>query len=240
MLFILKIILHFSKTSSIIKKQWGYVMIKALIFDFDGVICDTEFYYAQRKVAFCAKLGLELTVDQIKPYVGQSFTVVFPLLFPDYPNPEKVIEKYYEDFMYHVPDYDVIFNSELYVVLEYCKNKNIKVAIASNSKHTRLVRECVNLKLLPYLSKLVSSEALEISKPDPMFYTKTLEFLNVEASQAMIVEDSVHGIHAAKGAGVFTIAKRESHFNVDQSQADVIVDRLDEIINIIEKKALSA
>lgn len=211
-------------------------MIKALIFDFDGVICDTEYYYAKRKVAYCEKLGLSLTVEQLAPYVGQSFTTIFPILFPDYCDAEKVVDAYYEDYMFHVPDYDVIFNSELYTVLDYCKANNIKVAIASNSKHKRLVRECVNLKLLPYLNKLVSSEALGISKPDPLFYTKTLDFLNVSADQAMIVEDSVHGIAAAKGANVYTIAKKEKDFGVDQSQADVIVDRLDEIIKIIEKK----
>lgn len=209
-------------------------MIKALIFDYDGVICRTEEYFQQRKVDYINSLGYSITLQDLFPFIGESFSTVFVRMFPNHPNADEVVRYYYETLATCLPPYEEIFNSEIFEVLEYCKNKGIKVAVASNSKHYRLVQECENLKLLKYLDKLVSSELAQVAKPNPAFYELTLKKLNVNNDEAIVIEDSKNGILAAKKANIYTLAKKENIFHIDQSLADGQIDLLTEVIDVIE------
>lgn len=209
-------------------------MIKALIFDYDGVICRTEEYFQQRKVEYINSLGYSITQEDLYPYIGESFSTVFVRMFPEHENADEVIRYYYENLATCLPPYEEIFNKEIFEVLEYCQRKEIKVAVASNSKHYRLVQECENLHLLKYMDKCISSELAKVAKPDPAFYELTLKRLNVSSNEAIVIEDSKNGILAAKKANIYTLAKKENVFHIDQSLADKQIDLLTEVIDVIE------
>lgn len=209
-------------------------MIKALIFDYDGVICRTEEYFQQRKIEYINSLGYSVTMEDMFPYIGESFSTVFVRMFPEEKNADEIINYYYENLATCLPPYEEIFNKEIFEVLEYCKRKGIKVAIASNSKHYRLVGECENLHLLKYIDKLFSSELAGVAKPNPAFYELALKRLNVNSNEAIVIEDSKNGIMAAKKANIYTLAKKENVFHIDQSLADGQIDLLTEVIDVIE------
>ena len=125
---------------------------------------------------------------------------------------------------------------ELTDLLEYCTRKHLICAITSNSKHERLEAALKEMEIDKYFYRVYSNESLGVAKPNPLFYTKVLEDLHLSCEEAVVIEDSVHGIAAAKDAGIYTIAKKENYFHIDQSYADTQIDQLTEVIDIIEKK----
>lgn len=209
-------------------------MIKAIIFDYDGVICDTETNTIPQKVSYLKKHGIFVEEAWMKQFVGQTFSSVIRKYFPDHDHLDDLIKNYYVEKEANKPPYEEIFFQDVLVLLNYCKTHGLATAIASNSGHSRLVREAENLKLLSYINKLISSDCCGLSKPDPAFYQFVLDQMHVKADEAIIIEDSTHGIAAAKGAGVFTIARKAQEAFIDQSQADMIVTDYHQVIDYLQ------
>ena len=133
-------------------------------------------------------------------------------------------------------DFRPLINKEIIDLLEYCKENNISCYITSNSIHEQLENSLKQIGILHYFKKIYSNELLKVAKPNPLFYTKIVDDLNISKDEVIVIEDSYHGISAAKDAGLYTIAKKESFFNIDQSKADIKIDLLTEVINIIKEK----
>src|SRR5690606_1732382 len=93
------------------------------------------------------------------------------------------------------------------------------------------VRECVG--------KIISAEDTSVSKHDPEGYLMVIEWFRAQggsaAQQALVIEDSVDGIHAAKRAGLVTIAVAHSYSRdvLEKTEADLVLDRL---LDIDERK----
>lgn len=211
-------------------------MIKAVIFDFDGVICNTEGFALEFKYKKFKEWGFKVTKEQLKEMVGTNFTQAFPLLFPEVENAQKYIDLYYQERSLVETPYDEIFNKEIFVLLEYCKEHHIACAIASNSTEKRVIKEAKTLHIDSYMSGLFGYDSAGCMKPDPKFYGHALKELNVLPEEAIIIEDSTLGIQAAVEANVFTVAKKVPDFdNIDQSKANTSVETLDQVIAIIEQ-----
>lgn len=209
-------------------------MIKACIFDFDGVICNTEQFALEFKYEKLNEWGFSITKEELKKIVGTNFTQAFPLLFPNVQEPQIYIDRYYSERSQMEVPYDEIFNREIFELLDYCKENNIICAIASNSTQKRVIREAKNLHIDTYMSGLFGYDNAGCMKPDPRFYEYALKELDVLPHEAIIIEDSKLGIQAAVGANVFTIAKKDFDFGTDQSKANTSVETLDQVIDIIK------
>ena len=209
-------------------------MIKAVLFDFDGVICNTEPKFFEYKLWKMNEMGFPVTREFLLERVGESFRIMFPREFK-VENPEKYIHEYYSGMGDSINNYNELMFPELIDLLEYCDAHGILCAITSNSKHERLISAAKQMNIYSYFKHIYSNESLGVAKPDPLFYTKVLENLGIDSKEAIVIEDSTHGIAAAKKAGIFTIAKKESFFHLDQSYADAQIDKLTEAIDFIEK-----
>lgn len=209
-------------------------MIKAICFDFDGVICDTEpatFNYKLRKMA---EMGFPVSKEFLLARVGLSFREMFKREF-SVENPQQYIDEYYNGNEKRNIDYKSIMYPEVPLLLEYCKQNNIRCVVTSNSNHERLVRAIQDLELSDYFENIYSNEHMKISKPDPLFYTTVVEDLKLNKDEVMVIEDSYTGIQASHNANLFTVAIKENFFNIDQSNADVIVEKHSQIIEILKK-----
>lgn len=208
-------------------------MIQAVFFDFDGVICNTEPIFFEFKLKEMAKLGYPVKKEFLLKHVGESFRVMFPREFHA-DDPDSIIESYYTDMEHLSIDLKELMYPDLIELLDYCKSQNLTCAITSNSKQERLVKAVQTLNIKEYFCQLYSNERLGVAKPDPLFYKKVLDDLHLNPYDAIVIEDSAHGIYAAKGAGIYTIAKKETYFGIDQSKADIQVDHLSEVIGILK------
>ena len=210
-------------------------MITTIFFDFDGVICDTEPTYFSYKLKKMADMGFPVTKEFLLARIGESFRVMFPREFK-VDNPEKYIQEYYNDSGKKDIDYKPLLNQEVIQLLEYCKENKISCYITSNSNHEHLEKTLKDLNIYHYFNKIYSNEILNVAKPNPLFYTKIVDDLNLNKDEIIVIEDSFHGISASIHAGLYTIAKKESFFNIDQSLADTKIDLLTEVIDIIKEK----
>ena len=133
-------------------------------------------------------------------------------------------------------DSKAVVRPQIYSVLEHL-SKHYKIALASSSRLYTINNALDQAGLRKYFSLIVSGEQFKESKPNPEIYLYTIKELNVNKDEAIIIEDSSKGILAANRAGIKVLALKDDKFGLDQSQADIIIDELNDIIKLIEKGA---
>ena len=133
-------------------------------------------------------------------------------------------------------DYKAVVKPQIYSVLESL-SEHYKIALASSSSLNTINTALAQADLRKYFTLIVSGEQFKESKPNPEIYLHAIKELNVNKDEAIIIEDSPKGILAANRAGIKVLALKDDKFGLDQSQADIIIDELNDIIKLIEKGA---
>ncbi|GHT82074.1 phosphoglycolate phosphatase [Actinomycetota bacterium] len=180
--------------------------LKAVSFDFDGVICDSEKYWNTLMVDFVSK-HINYTMQDQMQVKGMSQHDSWEKLYNefglqlDYQEYFDGMQKLIED-MYYTTSKPV---DGLIEVLEYLKSQGITIGVATSSRKVWVRTFLEKFNLLEYFDDITTSEDVEKSKPDPAIYKLSIERLGVKNTQAIVIEDSRNGIVAGNGAGVFTI-----------------------------------
>lgn len=184
-------------------------MIKALIFDFDGIIIDSESPELQVWREVFAEHGRELGFDLWADLVGRPRTH-FDLYsyFRQHINPAADIDALRVERRARV-----IALTEAQPVLpgvrDYllsASSMGLKVGLASSSSGDHVRGHLVRLNLLDYFHSTKCFEDTETHKPEPGPYRAVLDDLGVAADEAVAFEDSPNGVTAAKAAGIFCVA----------------------------------
>jgi HAD superfamily hydrolase (TIGR01509 family) len=209
-------------------------MIRGVIFDFDGLIVDTEWSVYQSWVELFDSFGAELPLDQWTAIIGTSEYEHF--------DPYDVLEqqvgrgldrrdlrkKRYDREMVLVLDQPVLPGVDDYI--REAKARNLRLGIASSSDRKWVTGHLSRLGLLDYFDIVHTSDDVERTKPDPALYRLTLQSLSLRPEEAIVLEDSPNGVAAAKAAGIFTVAipnKLTARLNLDH--ADLRLESLSEI-----------
>lgn len=218
-------------------------MIQAIIFDMDGVIVDTEYIDFQLQKEFVnmiSPLARAIDENDFPKLVGRSY-VHLAQAIKDLSGSELTLaeisaqlEVFAKERYKHV-DYFSLFRADIVHILDYAKEKGIKLAVASSSSKDHIEEVLGACGILHYFDTVVSGEAFTESKPNPAIYLATLAKLGVSAREAVAIEDSTYGIASAKAAGIRVIAYKENRMPVDQSQAD---DQAKDMKGILEKLRL--
>lgn len=213
-------------------------MIKAVLFDMDGVLIDSEPVYSQRKIDFFSQFGLHFTMERMNAFAGLELDVIMKQLFLEKSEAElKQIIDAYKQFseIYHFP-YDEILNDGVKKTLIALKQQQIKTAIVSTSP-TRCIEKMIQMCGLEGLFDLiVSGEDYPKSKPDPAVYLAAKDLLGFKPEEYLVIEDSDTGIAAAKASGLFVVAKQADGYGFTQKQADMKIHCVDEILAIIKQR----
>jgi HAD superfamily hydrolase (TIGR01509 family) len=184
-------------------------MIKALIFDFDGIIIDSESPELQVWQEVFAEHGRELGLELWADLVGR-------------PRSHFDLYSYFHKHVNPAADIDalrlkrrarVIALTEaqpvLPGVLEYLQEASgngMKLGLASSSSGSHVRGHLARLELLDYFHTTKCFEDTETHKPEPGPYRAVLDELGVAADEAVAFEDSPNGVTAAKAAGIFCVA----------------------------------
>ncbi len=204
-------------------------MIKAVIFDMDGVLIDSEASDLFSLVDFCRTQKQNISYETIRKTVGMSMQEFWKTMgslwdpamdmntMRAFLNTHNVLER---------KDYSDLKNPHMRYLLQNLKKEGLLCAIASASEMKEIQRMVKETQSEAYFDSLLSGCHLEKSKPDPAIYLLTMEKLGVKPEETIIVEDSEFGIKAGKASGATVIAIRDDRFQVDQSQADYIVSDL--------------
>lgn len=204
-------------------------MFDSIIFDMDGVLIDSEFFYFQRRMAFCQEYQIQPKSTDFLDYVGLAGKDSWKLILPDNDQAAEV-RKIYEAYRdAHPIHFAEVLRPEVLEVMKELKNQQKKLAIASSSGMKQITEMVESCGLTQYFDFLISGIDLKQSKPHPEIYQKSMAAIG---GRAMAVEDSPVGIQAAKAAGLYTVALEQS-FPVDQTQADQKITNLLELLNIL-------
>ncbi len=213
----------------------------AVIFDMDGVLVDSEALYLREFQAFSRAYGLDVTQDELLAQVGASHQT-FQRTVRDIlarngiktASPEAA-EKLYEAWAAEnfERNYGKIMNPGVSETLDALRAAGVRVALASSAP-LRFIHEALGqCGIDDRFERFVSGEQFHESKPNPEIYLHSMECLGLPASRCCCVEDSAYGIAAGRAAGLFVIAKREERFGFSQAEADVIVDEIPGVLDVV-------
>lgn len=208
-------------------------MIRALIFDFDGLILDTEepIFLAWQEIY--QEFGCELKFDTWAAIIGTAAYAFNPIT-----NLENLVEQELprEEIHQRQRQREMELISERSIepgvvgYLRDAKKMGLKIGLASSSTCQWVTDHLSRLGLLDYFDCIMASDDVERTKPDPELYLGVMKELEVSADQAVVFEDSPNGILAAKRAGLFCVAvPNVLTFQLSLDQADLCLDSLADI-----------
>lgn len=187
-------------------------MLKALLFDFDGLILDTETPEVLVWQSIYKEHGFELPVHEWEKTVGgygiSDFDAAehLSLLTAGRLDPVSLRFRYRKesDAIIHAsPILPGVVN-----MIEQAKEAGSKVAIGSSSQHAWVDTHAKRLGIFDYFDDIICADdvAPGRTKPNPDIYLKALEQLNVKKDAAVVFEDSLNGVLASRRAGIFVVA----------------------------------
>lgn len=212
---------------------------KAVIFDMDGVIVDTEAYYQREQRRFVNEMGLNVSDREILDLVGQSHQTFQRVLADWWSRAGRELtldaaEQTYRDWeALHPCDYKAILNPGVADTIDELRSRGVRVALASSSPMDSILAVLEACNLSDKFELIVSGKDFHESKPNPAIYLYAIEKLDLDASECCCIEDSVPGIAAGKAAGLTVFAKREDRFGFSQDRADAIIDQIPDILGIV-------
>lgn len=181
-------------------------MLKAVIFDMDGLMVDSEIisYYCYRDLL--NDYGYEFTKeDYIRDFPGKalrtSITYIKEHYHIDYDIEEK-IDQFHQREAQYMEKEGVELKPGLVELLQYLKAHNYKTIVATSSLKQRTHRILGGHDVLQYLDDTVFSSEVKRGKPYPDIFLKACEKLNVNVDEALVLEDSEAGIQAAYDAHI--------------------------------------
>lgn len=214
--------------------------MKAVIFDMDGVLVDTETIYMQMFYDLFTNNGFRVDKEDIYSIIGTSTETTWRLL-GDMVVPSISANDVAELYHSKIPDhnninfYDLKF-PHVQQIMKKLTDRGIKIAIASSAPVEDIEKVIDQCNLNKYIDYFISGDSLIESKPNPEIYLHVMGKLNVKKENTIIIEDSYSGILAGKNSGAFVIAIKDRKFGINQTDADLIVPELLEAYNFILNK----
>jgi beta-phosphoglucomutase len=181
---------------------------QAIIFDLDGVICSTDEYHYRAWKALADKLGVPFDRTVNNRLRGVSRMASLEIVLERYTGPalseadklRLATEKndIYRESLKEMSTADL--STEVKDTLDALRAKGLKLAIGSSSKNTPFILH--QLGLDGYFDAVSDGNNITRSKPDPEVFLKAAEFLDMDPSVCLVVEDAVSGAEAGHAAGM--------------------------------------
>lgn len=215
-------------------------MIKLIIFDYDGLLVESEklAFWAEEKIL--RKHGKQLTKDLFDKYLGYS--VIDTLKgYIEYHNLSVSIDDFYaqrQAMIGTLLETDLILKHGAKILLDYLYlyKKKVNVVIGSSGERSYIEAGLRILDVEKYFKNITCVSEVKKGKPSPDLFLEALRKNNTKAEEAIVLEDAISGIKAAKAANIFCIAVPPLDMDIQGHRiADLVVDELEKVKNIFEK-----
>ena len=201
---------------------------EAVIFDMDGVLIDSEPIHIEIENKLYAKLGINVSEEVHRSYLGASNEYMYTDLKSRYQLGQTVTElmAFDEDFRseYFRNLDHLSANEGVISLLHEIRAAGIKLAVATSSSPdivNILLKKC---KIESFFDAIVTTSEAGKSKPSPDVYLCAARKIAVLPQNCIVFEDSPHGLSAAKSAGMFCIAiQTDNEIIKSLSRADYLI-----------------
>lgn len=216
--------------------------IKAVLFDMDGLMVDTESLSTEAFINSAKAQGYNMTKEETLKVLGFTKANIYQFWIDYFQGTnvdgKKLVDDHYEyieNVLYTVGPEKMPYVEEL---LKYLRENNYKIAVASSSDTADIKNNLEKTKLEKYIDEIASGVEVENGKPAPDVFLLAAERLDVDPKDCLILEDSKAGIKAGKASGAMVFMVPDM-FTVDkecEDTADRILKNLGEVIEILEGK----
>ncbi|MDA3926432.1 MAG: HAD family phosphatase [Kiritimatiellae bacterium] len=214
-------------------------MIKAIIFDLDGTLVDTELLWVEAMNNYLKDLGCDCTSKLVLEMVfGHSWVDIYHDITKHFPLTAEisseemalVLSKYHQRLCNEGDD--IVIKSSVKVLHQLAEK--YPVIVVSGSPRQDIFKNLITAKVDKKVQFVLGAEDYAPGKPSPAGFLKGAEMLGVKPAECIVFEDSQAGVTAAKSAGMHCVAlARASAYKQDVSHADLIVSDLSEFnINV--------
>jgi len=219
--------------SDIIRTAGDENILKAFIFDMDGVIIDSEPIHFDIDVKTMKFFGVTISPQELERFVGMTNPEMWKILKQEYKLSQSVSE---------IIEYQLSSKIELIKSIEIApidgitelitdlKKYKIKIGIASSSPVKFINEVLLKFKLFNKFDCVISGEDMANGKPSPDIYLEAAKQLQVKPDECIVLEDSRNGILSAKSANMKCIGYiNPNSGKQDLSKADKIIETIREI-----------
>jgi HAD superfamily hydrolase (TIGR01509 family) len=208
-------------------------MIRALVFDFDGLILETELPVYESWRELFDRYGLELPFEKWALNIGtaeETFDPVeeFRSVIDPHADLSQILTRRLERELELIGDGTPLPGVTAY--LREARQMRLKIGLASSSSCRWVEGHLKRLGLRDYFEVLQAKDDVAVTKPDPALYRSTVDLLGVLPREASAFEDSANGVLSAKRAGLYCVAVPNTLTRrTDISQADLVLGSLEEL-----------
>ena len=216
--------------------------IKAVLFDMDGLMVDTESLSTEAFINSAKAQGYNMTKEETLKVLGFTKANIYQFWIDYFQGTnvdgKKLVDDHYEyieNVLYTVGPEKMPYVEKL---LKYLRENNYKIAVASSSDTADIKNNLEKTKLEKYIDEIASGAEVENGKPAPDVFLLAAKRLGVDPKDCLILEDSKAGIKAGKASGAMVFMVPDM-FTVDkecEDTADRILTNLGEVIGILEGK----
>lgn len=183
-------------------------MIKAVIFDMDGLMIDSERVTFEGYQHVLAKENLTMSEEKYKTLLGKPVKAVHDLFKEDY-GPQYDVDQIIKDVHAYIAKRfeteGVPLKPGLVELLKYLKENNYKTIIATSSHRNRVDLIVKQAQIDQYFDDSICGDEVTKGKPNPEVFLKACQKLQVAPQDALVLEDSESGINAAYNADIKVI-----------------------------------
>jgi beta-phosphoglucomutase len=214
--------------------------VKAIIFDMDGVLVNSEPHHVIIEKQLFSQLNLTISKEEHRSYMGKSSEQMWSEIIRNHKLSDTaeelagkntdIIIRYFSD----LPEIELM--PGIKKLLESLYQKGIPMAVASSSDAQAIEIILSRTGLSNYFLYKVSSSLVANGKPEPDIYLFTAGLLGVKPEECLVVEDSNNGMKAAKAANMLCVAfKGVTSAVTDQSLAAESIDDFSQLPEILNK-----
>jgi HAD superfamily hydrolase (TIGR01509 family) len=209
-------------------------MLKAILFDMDGVIVDTEPLHSKAYHLMFEAVNINVSEAMYQSFTGQSTLGICRTLVSHFQITEPaehlvaLKRKFFKQIFETDKDLQLI-DGVLDLIKDYHSN-GLTLVLASSASMPTINNVFKRFDLDQYFVAKLSGADLKASKPHPEIFIKAAEASGCKKSECMVIEDSTNGIKAAKAAGIYCVGFESPHSkNQDYSNANLVISDFSEI-----------
>ena len=209
-------------------------MLKAVLFDMDGVIVDTEPLHGKAYYKMFAAVNINVSDALYESFTGQSTISICRQLCRQFnlaEAPETLVQlkrDFFKDLFFNDESLDLI-GGVLELIKDYHKN-GLTLVLASSASMVTINNVFEKFDLNKYFIAKLSGADLKASKPHPEIFLKAAIASGFAKEECMVIEDSTNGIAAANAAGIFCVGFQSPHSkNQMYDKADLVISSFKKI-----------
>lgn len=215
-------------------------MIKAVIFDMDGLMINSEVatFHCYEKVM--EKLGYTITEEFYKTLLGKTLKTCYQLFFEAYGNDfpmDQVLADVHQELADIFDNEGVPIKDGLIELLIYLKENQYKTIVATSSGRKRVDHILELADLTKYFDNSICGDEVTHGKPNPEVFLRACEKLDVQPNEAIVLEDSEAGIQAAYSGHIPVMCIPDMKYPEKQYEdmTAAMLSSLDQVIEYLRK-----